>query len=122
VISLRPYDTRALTTAERRSQERRLTTAEINVLVHLLKCGAAHTPIRLPAAGHKAAVELWKQHLVHIWYRQSLALRRQDGPFYALTTDGTSRAESLYLHRREREQLANELQADDLTPPPREIT
>jgi hypothetical protein len=101
-------------------EDRRLITTEINVLIHLLKCGASHTPIRLPAAGHKVCVELWKLHLVYIWHRQSLMLRRPEGPFYSLTRDGTFRAEVLYLAQRN--QSARDVpdtQASSFTPPPR---
>ena len=83
-------------------RDRKLSNREIELLIRLLRNGAAHTPVTLPVRDRRAAVPLWRLSILYIWTRQSLTLRRPEGLFYSLTRDGAYRAEALLNARAAR--------------------
>ncbi len=102
------------------NRDRRLTRPEIDLIIYLLRVGAAATPVRLLGQVRAIATPLVRLEIVHIWHRQSVAGGRLDGPFYSLSHDGALRAQSLMLARQNRRSTPTyqELYADESTPPP----
>lgn len=93
------------------ARARDLTTAEINMLLHLLRVGyEGHRPVLLLSGGREMAGKLARLGLIDIWHRQSIANARTEGPFYSLTPDGRERATALYLRRQSRAAVARDLE------------
>jgi hypothetical protein len=82
-----------------RERGRNLSNPEVDLVVHLHKAGAAHTPVRVLATAIKTAMTLRKLGIVHAWSRYAEG-RGSEGPFFTLTSTGLIRAESLYLARQ----------------------
>jgi hypothetical protein len=99
--------------------DRRLAGPEIDLVIHLLKCGGATMPVRLPGTARERAGTLARLGLVSIWHRQSIELKRAEGPFYSLTRIGAMRAEALAASARRREIDRSEVVTDLQCPPPR---
>jgi hypothetical protein len=102
----------------RQTNDRKLAGREIELVIHLLKSGAATTPISVIASAQQVAIQLWRLGIVHKWSRQSRSLRRPEGPYYSLTRAGTYRAEALMLSRHMREMQARNASNVETTPPP----
>lgn len=93
------------------SDVRKLTPQEINLLLHLLRCGGdGRSPVTMLFGARARMTELWRLGLVEIWSRQSLGSRRPEGPFYTLTWHGRERATAIFLTRQSRAALATEPQ------------
>lgn len=71
---------------------RKLSGPEADLIIYLLKVGAAVTPVTLLSGGKPLALQLWRLGLINIWYRQTLESARLAGPFYTLTRTGEYRA------------------------------
>lgn len=82
--------------------DRKLSGPEADLLVHLLRAGAARIPVTLLTTGRPLASQLWRLGLISIWYRQSLEASRLAGPFYSLTRTGEYRAEAIVTVRASR--------------------
>ena len=86
--------------------DRKLTTQEITILLHLLRTGGGgHAPVMLLPGARVRATQLARMGLLEVWQRQSLAKGRTEGPFYTLTYRGREVALAIYDHRAERAQL-----------------
>lgn len=106
----------------RASADRPLTRPEIDIVVHLLRVGAATMPVTLLSGARELAGGLCRLGLLHIWHRQNIHRGRPEGPFYTLTRDGALRAESLMLRRADRQaaedRINRKLSSGEFTPPP----
>lgn len=79
---------------------RKLSTQEIGILLHLLRTGSeGQRPVRLLKGAQRRAAPLVLEGLLDIWHRQSIATGRPEGPFYTLTFRGHELAMSLYMNR-----------------------
>ena len=103
--------------------DRKLASPEIDLIIHMMKCGASLTPIALLPGARKIVGPLCKLGLVYVWHRQSVLRGRLEGPFYTLTREAVFRAEALLNARAQRAAKSaalnnSKLQTGDSTPPP----
>jgi hypothetical protein len=85
------------------ARDRKLTTQEIETLLHLLRAGAGGLrPVTMLSGARKRAAHLVRSGLVEIWFRQSIATSRTEGPFYCLSYRGREVAQAISFRRQAR--------------------